>query len=96
MTAKKPPPPSGAEVIHPHFSYRINSPIAIGVTGLGTTQQREAWKDGRLPMPTRLTEGGHFAYTGQQLIDLQASRLAKAQIEAELYRQKPKRAKKRA
>jgi hypothetical protein len=78
MTAKKPSLPTE---INPHFSYRINSTPAIAVTGLGPTQQREAWKKGELPVPPRLTPDGPYAYVGQQLIDVQKKRLAEAQAE---------------
>jgi hypothetical protein len=86
MPAKKPAPPPHAE-ISPLLSYRINDPIAVHTTGLAATQQLEAAKLGDLAgeMPVRLTSSPRapFIWIGQQLLNIQAARLAKARAEAE-------------
>jgi hypothetical protein len=79
MTDKKPPIPF--DTIHPHFSYRVNSPIALHVIGLGPGQIKEAVDNGELPAPVKLTSSGRAkAWTGQQLLDIQRERLARAAV----------------
>jgi hypothetical protein len=84
MTAKKAQPLAVPEIqINPSFAYLINSPIAVGVIGLGPSQQKEAWEAGLLPVPPKLTNAktSRRAYTGRQLLDIAAEREARAQAE---------------
>jgi hypothetical protein len=75
----KPKPSFTGEPIHPHFTYRLHSPVVFGVIGLGATQLKEAIDKGELPPPIDLTPSGRAkAYTGQQLLDIQAQRVTRA------------------
>jgi hypothetical protein len=69
-----------ASPINPAFTYRLNGAVVAGVIGLGPTQRDEAIKKGLLPRPVPLLPGGRSkAYTGQQLLDIQARRTAEAE-----------------
>jgi hypothetical protein len=86
MTIKKPKLPLNAEIV-PHFTYRKFSPVALNVIGLGPSQLDEAIERGELPPPLDLTPSGRAqGWTGQQLLDLQAERLARAQEKVERRR----------
>lgn len=79
MTKKMPLTPD-MQPLHPQFSYRVNSPTAIAVIGLGPSQQKVAIENGELPEPMSLTPSGRArAWLGQQLIDIQKQRLAIAE-----------------
>ena len=82
MTKKK-KAPDLTERIHPDFVYRLMSPVARAVVGLGPTQTMEAIKRGELPPPISMSASGYAkGWTGQQLIDLQRQRVEKAEAEA--------------
>jgi hypothetical protein len=77
MTVRKPAPPDAAAELIPHFSYRLNSPVVIGVLGLGRSQIDDAIERGELEPPIKLTASGRArAYTGSQLLRIQRRRLA--------------------
>ena len=85
MTAKKPPIPSHIE-IHPQFSYRLNDPVSVHVTGLAPPQQREAAERGELAgeVPVKGRPSGRLLFwLGQQLLNIQEARLAEARARAE-------------
>jgi hypothetical protein len=83
MPTQKKRIPDIAELIHPQFVYRMSSPTARGVIGLGPTQTQEAIKRGELPPPIALTDSGIAkGWTGAQLLEVQQQRVAKAEAEA--------------
>jgi hypothetical protein len=64
-----------AQDLHPRGIYRKET--GPKWFGLGPTQIDEGIKTGKIPRPFALTEGGKAkGWTGQQIIDYQAERIA--------------------
>jgi hypothetical protein len=83
MTIKKPKQSLTAEIV-PHFIYRKFSPVALNTIGLCPSQIDEAIERGEIDPPLDLTPSGRAqGWTNQQLLDLQAKRLARAREKAE-------------
>jgi hypothetical protein len=83
VPTRKPPAPARIE-IDPLLTYRLLDPVAVYTTGLAPEQQKQAAERGELAgeLPFRLTATGNFAWLGQQLLNIQAARLATVRARA--------------